>query len=407
MTNLNVDSPLTLTNGQNIKNRLFKAAMSEALASKDHNPNEYHQVLYRKWAEGGSGIVVTGNVMVDRNALGEPGNVVLDSKSNRNNFISWSNAGTVNNTNLWMQLNHPGRQSPKSVSAQPVAPSAVPFDSNLKQFFNPPRELTKREIDRLIEKFGEAAQLAKETGFSGVQIHGAHGYLVSQFLSPITNRRTDEFGGDLTGRMLFLKKIYLEMRRKAGETFPIGLKLNISDFTEGGFNEKESLTVMKKMSDLGIDLIEISGGNYDNPKMFKASSDEEVFFIDYVKEIRHRLDTLIVITGGFRKLSTMEKALNSHYTDMIGLARPLALKPELSNALVSRQTKTIELPRLTTGLPAIDDKIGGLIGISYYEQQMARIAEGKEPEIYRNAWKPIVKTLRVHGLRALTPRRSK
>lgn len=407
MINLTIDSPLNLTNGETIKNRLFKSAMSEALAEKGNNPNEHHQVLYRKWAEGGSGLVVTGNVMVDRHALGEPGNVVLDAASNLTEFVNWSKAGTVNQTKLWMQLNHPGRQAPKSISAKPVAPSAVPFDSRLKHFFNPPRELTKLEIAQLIDKFSEAALLAKETGFSGVQIHGAHGYLVSQFLSPLTNKRTDEFGGDLEGRMLFLKEIYLEMRRKTGETFPIGLKLNISDFTEGGFDEKDSLQVMQKMSNLGLDLIEISGGNYDNPEMFTPSSDKEVFFADHAKGIRHQLDALLVITGGFRNLSTMEKALNSHYTDMIGLARPLALKPELANALVSREVDKIELPRLTTGLPLIDKKIGGLIGISYYEQQMARIAEGKKPELYRNAWKPILKTLKAHGLRGLMPRRSK
>lgn len=407
MTRLTVDKPLNLKNGQTVKNRLFKAAMSEGLAYQDKNPNQLHQDLYRRWAEGGSGIVVTGNVMVDRNALGEPGNVVLDCDSNQSSFINWSKNGTINNTKLWMQLNHPGRQSPKSVSKQPVAPSAVPFDSYLKTFFNPPRELTKEEIHRLIKQFGLSAQLAKETGFSGVQIHGAHGYLISQFLSPHTNRRTDEYGGQLAGRMLFLEKVYLEMRRQVGEHFPISLKLNISDFIEGGFDRDESLRVMKKMSALGVDLIEISGGNYDNPKMFTPSSNEEVFFIDYVKDIRAELTSHIAITGGFRNLSTMEKALNNQYTDMIGLARPLALKPDLANQLVSGEISTIKLPRLTTGLSAIDKKLGGLIGISYYEQQMSRIAEGKQPQIHHNAWKPIFSTLKAHGVRALVPRRSK
>lgn len=406
MVNLTIDSTLSMKKGQHLKNRFFKSAMSEALADSDHNPNEYHQRLYRKWAEGGSGIVVTGNVMVDRRALGEPGNVVLDNESSQSDFIAWAEAGTTNNTQLWMQLNHPGRQSPKSVSKNPVAPSAVPFESNLKHFFNPPRELTISEIEQLIKKFGQTALLAKKTGFSGVQIHGAHGYLVSQFLSPVTNRRTDEFGGDLAGRMLFLKEVYLEIRRQTGESFPVGLKLNISDFTEGGFDNQESLSVMKKMADLGIDAIEVSGGNYDNPEMFDSSSDEEVFFIDHVKGIKDQLDTLLILTGGFRKLSTMEEALQQSYTDMIGLARPLALKPDLANRLLDGEVETIELPRLTTGLKVVDKKMGGLIGISYYEQQMARIALGKQPDIHHNAWKAIYKTLKSHGLKTLVPRRS-
>lgn len=406
MTSLKIDSLLSMRRGQEVKNRLFKSAMSEALAEKDNNPNEFHQRLYRKWAEGGSAIVVTGNVMIERQALGEPGNVVLDSQSNRSAFIEWAKAGTINNTQLWMQLNHPGRQAPKSVSRQPVAPSAVPFDSNLKYFFNPPRELTISEIKQLIKKFGQTALLAKETGFSGVQIHGAHGYLVSQFLSPITNKRTDEYGGDLVRRMQFLKDVYIEIRYQTGNSFPVGLKLNISDFTEGGFNHQESLYVMKEMADLGIDAIEVSGGNYDNPEIFNSSSDEEVFFIDHIKGIKKQLDTLLILTGGFRKLSTMEETLQKSYTDMIGLARPLALSPDLANALLNRKTDSINLPRLTTGLISVDKKIGGLIGISYYEQQMARIAEGKQPEIHRNAWRAIFKTVKTHGLRAIIPRRS-
>lgn len=406
MGNMTIDSPLSMKKGHRIKNRLFKSAMSEALAGTDHNPNENYQRLYRKWAEGGSSIVVTGNVMVDRDALGEPGNVVLDKQSNRLDFIAWSKAGTVNHTQLWMQLNHPGRQSPKSVSKQPVAPSAVAFKSHLKHFFNPPKELTLSEIEQLITKFGQTALLAKETGFSGVQIHGAHGYLISQFLSPVTNKRTDKYGGDISGRMLFLKEIYQEIRRQTGDSFPIGLKMNISDFTDGGFDKKESLEVMKEMAGLGIDAIEVSGGNYDNPKMFNASSDEEVFFIDDVKGIKEQLNTLFILTGGFRKVLTMEEALQQGYTDMIGLARPLALKPDLSNRLMDGEIDTIELPRLTTGLKAVDSKIGGLIGISYYEQQMARIALGKEPEIHHNAWKAIYKTLKSHGLQSLLPRRA-
>lgn len=188
---------LTLPNGSVVKNRFFKSAMSEAFGTIDHRPTTKLITLYESWAEGGVGLSVTGNVMIDRRALGEPGNVVVEDERDLEMLAKWAKAGTKNNTALWMQINHPGKQAPKMVTKEPVAPSAIPLSGSLKKLFNPPRELNHLEIKDLITRFGKTAKIAKAAGFTGVQIHAAHGYLISQFLSPYHNKRNDDWGGSL------------------------------------------------------------------------------------------------------------------------------------------------------------------------------------------------------------------
>lgn len=407
MSNLEVGQSIILPNKVIIKNRFFKSAMSEALADSDNSPNSLLINLYHEWAEGGSAVVVTGNVMVDRKALGEPGNVVIDDERDMSTLKEWAKAGSVNETALWVQLNHPGRQSPRSISKEPVAPSAISMDKKYKYFFNQPRELTNKEVKEIIQKFICSADIIKDAGFSGVQIHGAHGYLVSQFLSPLSNKRLDEYGGSLENRMRFLLDIYSGIRQSVGKDFSISVKLNISDFKDGGFSEDEAIKVMIKLSSMGIDLIEISGGNYENPRMFDETNGEDVFFINYAAELKSKISAPIVVTGGFRSLKTMEKAIKYNKTAMIGLARPLALYPDLPNQFITGKKIYVDTPRLTTGFKFLDKKTGGFMGISYYEQQIKRLSKGHPPVIHRNGWKPIFSTVRSHGLSALMPRRSK
>lgn len=174
---------LVLPCGAVIKNRFLKSAMSEVLADRFHQPGLGHVQLYHQWAQGGIGLHVTGNVMVDRRAPGEPRNVVFDEALKRLQAKSWAKAATGNNTHCWVQLNHPGKQSPIAINPDPVAPSAIPLSNGLSKFFKTPRALTEEEMHNIIRKFASAAHIAKATGFTGVQIHGAHGYLVNQFLS--------------------------------------------------------------------------------------------------------------------------------------------------------------------------------------------------------------------------------
>lgn len=187
--------PLTLPNGVVLKNRLLKSAMSEALGLRGGAPSPELTRLYQAWAEGGIGLCITGNVMVDRAALGEPGNVVIEDDRDLAALSTWARAATGNATQCWVQLNHPGKQAPKGLNRETVAPSAVPFRADMQAFFATPRALTDAEIHALVQRYGKAAGLVKQAGFSGVQIHGAHGYLVSQFLSPHHNQRTDDWGG--------------------------------------------------------------------------------------------------------------------------------------------------------------------------------------------------------------------
>ena len=270
-----LDQPLTLPNGVVVKNRLLKSAMSETLGTREGAPTPALNRLYRAWAEGGIGLCVTGNVMVDLKALGEPGNVVIEDAAHLAALQAWAKAGTANGTHCWVQLNHPGKQAPRGLNHETVAPSAVPFRDDLKAFFATPRALTGAEVRALVARFGKAAGIVKQAGFTGVQIHGAHGYLVSQFLSPHHNLRNDEWGGSPEKRRRFLMEVYRAMRKATGAGFPIGIKLNSADFQRGGFTEEESLDTIRALAHAGIDLIEISGGTYESPAMTGVKSGRE------------------------------------------------------------------------------------------------------------------------------------
>jgi len=402
-------TPFTLPQGQTLKNRFFKSAMSEQLGDRQHNPPSKLARLYRTWAEGGLGLAVTGNVMIERTALGEPKNVVLDTQSDLAAFRQWAEQGQVNGCQLWMQLNHPGKQIPSYLAKEPVAPSAISLGGGLEYAFNKPRALTEPEILDIIGKFATAARLAKETGFAGVQIHGAHGYLVSQFLSPRHNQRTDQWGGSAESRRRFVLELYRAIREAVGADFPVGIKLNSADFMKGGFTEEESMDVVKALADAGIDLIEISGGTYESPSMVgykikDSTLQREAYFLEYAEKVRKLVATPIVVTGGFRSGRAMLQALNSGATDLIGLARPLAVQPDLPNRLLAEANYRIEMKRPSTGVNLVD-RFSGL-DIIWYEFQLERIAEGKRTKPDSSAWLAVVNTIGRMGVHAFAKRRA-
>jgi 2,4-dienoyl-CoA reductase-like NADH-dependent reductase (Old Yellow Enzyme family) len=262
--------PLRLSNGIVLRNRLAKSATSETLGSYDNRPSSKLVELYRRWASSGIGLLITGNVMVDRRALGEPGNVAVEDESDLEMLRQWARSATDHGASIWVQLNHPGKQSPKGLNRSNLSPSAIPFREDMAAFFETPREATAAEIEDIILRFGRSAAICQKAGFSGVQIHGAHGYLVSQFLSPHHNRRTDQWGGSPENRRRFVLAVYAEIRRQVGPSFPVGIKLNSADFQRGGFTEEESIATIRALADAGIDLIEISGGTYETPAMSGA-----------------------------------------------------------------------------------------------------------------------------------------
>lgn len=365
------------------KNRCYKASMSETLGNRYNSPTKNIVNLYSRWSNGGSGILMTGNVMVDRNALGEPGNIVIEDERDITLLKNWAKVETQNNNHLWMQINHPGKQSPKNLSKEPVAPSSIPVGGNLSNVFNHPRALKHDGILEIIKRFGNTAYIAKKAGFTGVQIHAAHGYLINQFLSPYHNKRNDAWGGSLENRMRFLMEVYHEIRRRTGEQFPIAVKLNSADFQRGGFTEEDSMKVLKAIDKAGIDLIEISGGNYENPVMFEGSNirestkKREAYFLDYADKARKLVNTPIVVTGGFRSAEGMEAAINSGSIDMVGISKPLVINPDLPNQIINGTYITPDLPRITTNVKFIDKKLGSMIELSWYEAQFYLMAHGK------------------------------
>jgi len=402
-------STFTLNNGLVIKNRLYKSAMSEQLGTPEHNPTKGLATLYSRWAEGGIGLSITGNIMIDRTALGEPKNVVLDEQSDLAPFKEWAKAGKKNNSQIWTQLNHPGKQIPNFMCDEPVSPSAISLAGGLEKGFNKPRALSETEIYTIITKFAVSAKLAKKAGFSGVQIHGAHGYLVSQFLSPRHNQRTDQWGGVLENRMRFVLAVYTAIRAEVGKDFPIGIKLNSADFMKGGFTEDDSMEVVKALDSAGIDLIEISGGTYESPSMVghkvKASTlKREAYFLDYIEKVRKLVDTPLVLTGGFRSSAAMQAALDTRATDLIGLARTTAVDPDFPNKLIGDAEHKQELRTLTTGIKGVDKM--AMLDIVWYEFQLARMAKGLMPKANLSEWGVFVKTLAAAGKYAFKKRRA-
>lgn len=395
---------LTLKNGTQIKNRFAKSAMSETLGTSDGAPRPLLASLYRRWAQGGTGLLITGNVMINRQALGEPNNVVIEDERHLPELTEWAKAAVENNTHTWVQLNHPGKQSPNMLSKQPVAPSAIPLDKALRNFFNPPRALTEDEIYDQIERFGKAAAIVKKAGFSGVQIHGAHGYLVSQFLSPHHNQRQDQWGGSVENRARFVLEIYRAIRAQVGDEFPVSIKMNSADFQRGGFSEEDSMVVAELLADAGMDLIEISGGNYESPSMTGANVKEstkarEAYFLTYAEQIRKRIDTPLMVTGGFRSHQGMAEAIAGGATDLVGFGRPLAIEPDFPNQILRGQPFNSQVRPRLTGIKAIDER--AMMETAWYTNQLKRIAEGKQPRINEHPLVAFLRYLTVSSLRGV------
>jgi 2,4-dienoyl-CoA reductase-like NADH-dependent reductase (Old Yellow Enzyme family) len=346
-----LDQPLTLPCGAVVPNRMCKAAMTEGLAHSDGTASEELERLYGIWSDGGAGILLSGNIQVDGDHLERPGNVIVDSALSDDAFAalqSMAAAGTRNGNHLWAQISHAGRQTQKIVNPSPKAPSAVRLRLPQSQF-GEPVALTAEEIESVIERFVSCAVTCKEAGFTGVQFHSAHGYLLSQFLSPLTNQREDEWGGTLENRARALIAIVTQAREALGTNFPISVKLNSADFQKGGFDFDDSLTVAKWLADAGVDLLEISGGTYEQPRLLNLDGIEpieeqslarstlarEAYFVDFAKAMREKLSIPIMVTGGLRRKDVMNHVLETGGADMIGLGRPLCVDADGPNRLLN------------------------------------------------------------------------
>jgi len=394
---MNLSKELLLPCGVKLPNRLAKSAMSENMARKGHIPGIEFYNAYLQWVNGGTGLCITGNIMIDSRHKGEAHNVVIEKGlDNHQALKNWTKVTKNTSMHLWAQLNHPGKQTPKFLTKLPIAPSAIPLLSPLNKMFNQPREMSESEIIDTVNRFAYAAKISKECGFQGVQIHGAHGYLVSQFLSPNHNNRKDKWGGSIENRMRFVVEIYNAIRKEVGPTFPVAIKLNSADFRMGGFTHQESIFVAQTLSKLGIDLIEISGGSYEKPVMTGVSIKEstkkrEAYFLEYAKDIKKVIDCPMMVTGGFRTGTFMNFALENGELDLIGLARPLCICPNFSNQLLGEQNIISKVRPITTNIKFLD-KIFPL-EIIWYTMQIHRMGKNKLPSPNASAFLAILKTI--------------
>jgi len=387
---------LTLPNGTVLPNRLAKSAMTEGLADKHDRPTLAHNKLYRTWSEGGTGLHITGNVLIDKRYLERAGNVVLEDDSHLELFKTWAKEGTVGGNQLWVQLNHPGRQCPKMVNKQPLSPSDIHLE--MLGNFGKPKAMTEADIKDVIERFARSAALVKQAGFTGVQIHCAHGYLFSQFLSPKINQRTDQWGGSLENRARIIRMTIKKVREAVGPDFPIGVKLNSADFQKGGFSLEDCVTVAGWLGEDGIDLLEISGGTYEQLSLMGVESTEvrestrkrEAYFIEYAEQIKTAAKVPVMITGGFRSREVMESAIANGEVDIVGLARPLCTQPDCSQQLIEQTLNSLDDYESSLVLgqgfwgnnssSSLIKAINSFGQVGFYYWQIIRLAKGLAPE---------------------------
>lgn len=373
-------TPLDLPNGSTLLNRFAKAAMEENLADADHAPSDELIRLYRTWAEGEIGLMITGNVMVDRSAMTGPGGVVLESDCHKQRFEQWARAARSGGAQVWMQINHPGRQMPAALGQTTIAPSAVSMDmGRFSKQFTAPREISEAEIIDVKRRFVEAAVLAEKSGFNGVQIHAAHGYLISQFLSPITNKRTDRWGGSIENRARILLDIVREVRSRVSPGFALSVKLNSADFQRGGFSPEDARQVVAMLNPLKIDLLELSGGSYEAPAMHGQARDgrtlsREAYFLEFARDIAAVADMPIMVTGGIRRLPVAEQVLASGI-DMVGIGTALALNPRLPQEWKAGRASAPMLRAITWK----NKVLASIAYMSMVKHQLRRLSKGRTP----------------------------
>jgi len=405
MSNL-INESFTLPCGQVIKNRICKAAMTERIAKGNNLAHQGHANLYDRWADGNIGISLTGNVQVDRRNLEGPANVAIDKNNYKEQFDAlkaWSKAGTKNNTQLWMQISHAGRQTPGEINSSPMAPSDIGLKIPGKNF-GTPTPMTEEDILDVIDRFVFTAKIARDTGFTGVQFHSAHGYLLSEFLSPDINNRTDAWGGSIENRTRIHLEIIKRCRQEVGEDFPISVKLNSADFQKGGFSPNESIKVAQMLENAGVDIIEISGGTYEQPKLIGVEASinakrsekrkestiaREAYFLEYAQDIRKAVSIPLMVTGGFRTREGINDALQSNVCQIVGIGRPLCADPYCIKKMISGELETLPSFEKTLSLgPSILSPsspftlikvINAFASMAWFYQQIKNMAKGLMP----------------------------
>ncbi|KID83937.1 Aldolase-type TIM barrel [Metarhizium guizhouense ARSEF 977] len=363
---LEIARPLTLPCGLTIPNRLAKAALAEGWGDKNRLPHKSLVETYGAWADGEWGLVMTGNVQVDTAYLGTPDDNAVNSDIPREQLLQswkqWASTCSKNGTPTIVQLNHPGRQSTPGAGShgyfgKTIAPSVVPVklgDGLIARFlsalvFGSPREMDTTDIQHVVGRFVDGAKLSHEAGFAGIEIHAAHGYLLAQFLSAKTNKRTDAYGGSPKKRARIVVEIIDAVRKAVPKEFCVGIKLNSVDH-QSQTELEECVEQLEAIVAAGIDFLEISGGTYENPEMMigkanppvsERTAAREAFFIEFAHAIRDRFKGVpLMVTGGFRSRQGMEAAIKDGGCDLVGIGRPAILNPFLpKNTIFNKEVK--------------------------------------------------------------------
>jgi 2,4-dienoyl-CoA reductase-like NADH-dependent reductase (Old Yellow Enzyme family) len=373
-------SPLKLPSGATLGNRIAKAAMEEGMAGSHQLPDERLFSLYRRWAAGGAGLLITGNVMVHAEAMTGPGGVVLDDRALLDPFASWARAGKAAGAAMWMQVSHPGRQVQARMPGVAWGPSAIAIElGKHSKRFRQPVAMTGEQIEATVERFATTAQLAHGAGFDGVEVHAAHGYLISQFLSPLVNRRNDEWGGSLENRARLLLDIVRAIRATVSPSFAVAVKLNSADFQRGGFDTDDARRVISLLAPLGVDLVELSGGSYESPAMSGRTADgstaaREAYFLELAAQLARSSPLPLMLTGGITRKETAEAVLASGIA-LVGMAGALAVTPDLPNRWRADQEATERLRPVTWS----DRTLASAATMARARHQMRRITRGQDP----------------------------
>lgn len=378
--------PLALPCGVTLPNRLCKAAMSEGMADTRNHATPKLETLYRRWAKSGAGLLLSGNIQVDRAHLERPLNVVAADRASLETLRRLALAGRSGGAQFWAQISHTGRQVEALINPAPLAPSRVEIDvlRGTGLVFAPPRAMTEDDIRHAIGQFAATAALVREAGFSGVELHAAHGYLISQFLSPHTNKRADAWGGSLVNRARFLLETIAAVRTVVGPDFPVGIKLNASDFQKGAFTHAECVELVGMLNRTSLDLLELSGGSLEQPKVVgvavkdegedgrrESTGKREAYFLAFAKAVKDVATMPVMVTGGFRTVSIMTEALQNGELDMIGLGRPFIADPEVARKI---------LDGTIAKTPTPEDRIDLFHLLGWNNLQMERLGAGLDPD---------------------------
>jgi 2,4-dienoyl-CoA reductase-like NADH-dependent reductase (Old Yellow Enzyme family) len=371
-------APIALAQRIDIPNRIAKAAMEENMAGADQLPDERLFNLYRHWSAGGAGLLITGNVMVHADAMTGPAGVVLDAHAPLEPFEQWARAAQSGGAKVWMQINHPGRQVKAAMPGVAWGPSAIKVQAGkASRMLAEPTEMTASDIAETIERFAETARRAQEAGFDGVEVHAAHGYLLSQFLSPLANQRTDQWGGSLENRARFLLDIVRRIKEVVTSDFAVAVKLNSADFQRGGFDADDARRVIEMLAPLGVHLVELSGGSYESPAMSGRSADErtiarEAYFLELASELAKTSPVPLMLTGGIVRKPVAEEVLASGVA-LVGMGTALAVDPQLPNRWRTHEDAKVMLEPVKI----TDKAMASAAGMSRVRYQLRRLGRGK------------------------------